>query len=46
MNHSCFVDASGTNEGAASLTCPYCQKKFLVKKLLKRHMAKHTGRLS
>jgi hypothetical protein len=46
MNHSCFVDASGTNEDAASRTCPYCQKKFLVKKLLKRHMAKHTGKLT
>jgi DNA-directed RNA polymerase subunit RPC12/RpoP len=45
MNHSCFVDASGTNEDAASLTCPYCQRKFLVKKLLKKHMAKHTGKL-
>jgi hypothetical protein len=46
MNHSCFADASGTNEDAASLTCPYCHKKFLVKKLLKRHMAKHTGKLT
>jgi hypothetical protein len=46
MNHSCFADALGANEDAASLTCPYCHKKFLVKKLLKRHMAKHTGKLT
>lgn len=46
MNHSCFADASGTNEDAAALTCPYCQKKFLVKRLLKRHIVKHTGKLT
>jgi DNA-directed RNA polymerase subunit RPC12/RpoP len=44
MNHSCFADASGVNEDTSSLICPYCQKKFLVKKIFKRHMAKHTGR--
>ncbi|PNF33038.1 hypothetical protein B7P43_G16366, partial [Cryptotermes secundus] len=42
-NHSCFADASGVNEETSSLICPYCQKKFLVKKIFKRHMAKHTG---
>ena len=43
VNHLCLADSSGTSE-SASFTCPYCQKKFLLKKLFKRHMAKHTGR--
>lgn len=45
-NHSCFADASGVNEETSSLICPYCQKKFLVKKIFKRHMAKHTGKFT
>jgi hypothetical protein len=45
-NHSCFTDASGVNEETSSLICPYCQKKFLVKKIFKRHMAKHTGKFT
>lgn len=45
MNHSCFADTSRENEDTSSLICPYCQKKFLIKKLFKRHMAKHTGKL-
>jgi hypothetical protein len=45
-NHSCFTDASGVNKDAPSLVCPYCQKKFLVKKIFKRHMAKHTGKFA
>jgi hypothetical protein len=43
-NHPCFADALGANEDTPSLVCPYCQKKFLVKKIFKRHMAKHTGK--
>ncbi|PSN32133.1 hypothetical protein C0J52_11756 [Blattella germanica] len=42
INHICFSDASVIAENA-SFTCPYCQKKYLLKKLFKRHMAKHTG---
>lgn len=45
MNHSCFADTSRVNEDTSSLNCPYCQKKFLIKKLFKRHMAKHTGKM-
>jgi hypothetical protein len=45
MNHSCVADTSRVNEDTSALTCPYCQKKYLIKKLFKRHMAKHTGKL-
>jgi hypothetical protein len=45
-NHSCFTDASGLNVDTSSLICPYCQKKFLVKKIFNRHMAKHTGKFT
>jgi hypothetical protein len=46
MNHSCFADTSGVREDTSSFICPYCQKKFHVKKLFKRHVAKHKGTLS
>ncbi|KAJ9593853.1 hypothetical protein L9F63_027503 [Diploptera punctata] len=42
VNHLCLADSSTVAENA-SFTCPFCQKKFLLKKLFKRHMAKHTG---
>nr|CAD7258709.1 unnamed protein product [Timema shepardi] len=38
LTHSCF------SKDLPPLTCPHCFKTFLIMKLLKKHLAKHTGK--